>query len=277
VDSFQWTVFSGQFSVNSKQPLETYNIKQETNNPSTALRAKPHKLITYNLINSKKNMLDIIYEDNHLIVINKPVGKLVQGDRTGDEPLSETVKLYIKKKYNKPGNVYLGVVHRLDRPTSGVLLFSKTSKALSRLNKQFSQRETQKTYWALVFNKPDKDSDRLIHYLKRNQKQNKSYAYIKEIPNSKKAVLNYKLIKELNNYYLLEINLETGRHHQIRAQLAFIGCPIRGDLKYGAKRSNADGGIHLHAKTLQIYHPVKKTPINFEASLPNDNLWQACL
>lgn len=222
-------------------------------------------------------MLDIIYEDNHLIVLNKPVGKLVQGDSTGDEPLSESIKSYIKEKYNKPGNVYLGVVHRLDRPTSGVLVFAKTSKALSRLNKQFSKRETEKTYWALVKNKPEKSKDRLEHFLKRNPKQNKSFAYPKEIPDSKKAILNYKIIKELNNYYLLEINLETGRHHQIRSQLSFIGCPIKGDLKYGAKRSNADGGIHLHSRKLCIEHPVKKTEMCFEGDLPNDPLWQACL
>ena len=222
-------------------------------------------------------MPDIIYEDNHLIVINKPVGKLVQGDATGDEPLSETVKSYIKKKYNKPGNVYLGVVHRLDRPTSGVLLFAKTSKALSRLNKQFSERETRKTYWALVENKPEKERGRLVHHLKRNTKQNKSYAYPKPIKGSKRAVLNYSWIKSLNHYHLLEIDLETGRHHQIRAQLANIGCVIKGDLKYGAKRSNNDGGIHLHAKTLQIKHPVKKDTMTFEASLPKNKLWQACL
>lgn len=221
-------------------------------------------------------MLDIIYEDNHLIVINKPVGKLVQGDETGDEPLSETVKSYIKEKYNKPGNVYLGVVHRLDRPTSGVLLFAKTSKALSRLNKQFKERETKKTYWAIVENKPSKNDERLIHHLKRNHKQNKSYAYPKPVKDSKKAILNYKLVRSLNNYHLLAIDLETGRHHQIRAQLSAIGCVIKGDLKYGAKRSNADGGIYLHAKSLEILHPVKKNVMTFKADLPKDNLWQAC-
>lgn len=222
-------------------------------------------------------MLDIIYEDNHLIAVNKPVGVLVQGDATGDEPLSEKIKTYIKKKYNKPGNVYLGVVHRIDRPTSGVLVFAKTSKALSRLNKQFSQRETEKTYWALVENKPSLKDGKLIHYLKRNHKQNKSYAYPKPIPDSKKAILNYKFKKSLNHYHLLEIDLETGRHHQIRAQLSHIGCTIKGDLKYGAKRSNTNGGIHLHAKSLTINHPVKKKEITFEAPLPNDTLWKACL
>lgn len=222
-------------------------------------------------------MLDIIFEDNHIIVVNKSVGDLVQGDATGDEPLSEKLKTYIKNKYNKPGNVYLGVVHRLDRPTSGVLIFAKTSKALSRLNKQFSERETQKIYWALVQSKPDNSSARIVHYLKRNPKKNKSFAYPKPIPEAKKAILNYKLITSLDHYHLLEINLETGRHHQIRAQLSAIGCPIKGDLKYGAKRSNPDGGIHLHAKSLSIIHPVKKEKMTFEADLPQDKLWQAVL
>lgn len=222
-------------------------------------------------------MLNILYEDNHLIVINKPAGKLVQGDSSGDEPLSETVKSYIKKTYHKPGNVYLGVVHRLDRPTSGVLVFAKTSKALSRLNKQFSQRETQKTYWALVENKPPQSVGQLVHHLKRKHKQNKSYAYPKPIPESKKAILSYKFIKSLKHYHLLEIDLETGRHHQIRAQLSAIHCVIKGDLKYGAKRSNIKGGIYLHAKSLRINHPVKKTDMTFEAPLPDDMLWQACL
>lgn len=220
---------------------------------------------------------DIIFEDNHLIVINKPVGRLVQGDSTGDEPLSETIKTYIKHKYNKPGNVYLGVVHRLDRPTSGVLVFAKTSKALSRLNKQFSERQTQKIYWAMVKTKPEQEKDRLIHYLKRNPKQNKSYAYPKEIPKSKQAVLNYKLLKSLKHYHLLEIELETGRHHQIRSQLSAIGSPIKGDLKYGAKRSNPNGGIHLHAKKLCFIHPTKQERLCFEADLPNDKLWQMAL
>lgn len=221
------------------------------------------------------NMIDLIYEDNHLIVINKSVGDLVQGDKTGDEPLSEKVKKYIKHKYNKPGKVYLGVVHRLDRPTSGVLVFAKTSKALSRLNKQFSERETNKTYWAMLKNKPPKAIDRLVHYLKRNHKQNKSYAHLKPVPGAKKSILNYSLLKSLKNYHLLEIDLETGRHHQIRSQLSAIGCPIKGDLKYGAKRSNPDGGIHLHAKKLCFIHPVKKEEVCFEANLPDDALWQS--
>ncbi len=220
--------------------------------------------------------LDIIFEDNHLIVINKPVGRLVQGDSTGDEPLSETLKTYIKNKYNKPGNVYLGVVHRLDRPTSGVLVFAKTSKALSRLNKQFSERQTQKIYWAMVKNKPEQNQARLVHYLKRNPKQNKSYAYPKEISDSKQAILKYNILKSLDHYHLLEIELETGRHHQIRSQLSYIGCPIKGDLKYGAKRSNPDGGIHLHAIKLCFIHPTKKEKMCFEANLPEDKLWQAC-
>jgi 23S rRNA pseudouridine1911/1915/1917 synthase len=221
-----------------------------------------------------KQSLDIIFEDNHIIVVNKPVGRLVQGDSTGDEPLSETVKTYLKHKYNKAGNVYLGVVHRLDRPTSGVLLFAKTSKALSRLNKQFSERQTQKIYWAMVKNKPDKNQARLTHYLKRNPKQNKSYAYPKEIPSSKQAILKYKVLKSLEHYHLLEIEIETGRHHQIRSQLSYIGSPIKGDLKYGAKRSNPDGGIHLHAKKLCLIHPTKKEKMCFEAKLPDDRLWQ---
>lgn len=222
-------------------------------------------------------MLNILYEDNHLIVINKPAGRLVQGDSTGDEPLSESVKTYIKQKYNKPGNVYLGVVHRLDRPTSGVLVFAKTSKALSRLNKQFSERQTQKIYWAMVDSKPSKENDRLVHFLKRNRKQNKSYAYHKEIPDSKKAILNYKTLKSLKHYHLLEIELETGRHHQIRSQLSFIGSIIKGDLKYGAKRSNPNGGIHLHAKRLCLIHPTTKEKMCFEADVPKDNLWQSAL
>ncbi|NBC59094.1 MAG: RNA pseudouridine synthase [Bacteroidetes bacterium] len=219
----------------------------------------------------------IIYEDNHLFVINKPVGRLVQGDATGDEPLSETVKTYIKQKYNKPGNVYLGVVHRLDRPTSGVLVFAKTSKALSRLNKQFSERQTQKIYWAMVKNKPKATQARLVHYLKRKPKQNKSYAYPKSIPGAKQAVLNYRLLKSLKHYHLLEIELETGRHHQIRSQLSYIGCPIKGDLKYGAKRSNSDGGIDLHARKLSLIHPTTKEKMCFEADLPHNNLWQSVL
>ncbi|MBL7473769.1 RluA family pseudouridine synthase [Robertkochia sediminum] len=226
---------------------------------------------------STKDNLDVLYEDNHIIVVNKRPGDIVQGDKTGDKPLSEVVKEYIKEKYNKPGNVYLGVVHRLDRPTSGVVLFAKTSKALPRLNKLFKEKETQKTYWAVVQEAPPKEADRLVHWMKRNPKQNKSYAHIKEVPDSKKAILNYKLIKKLDRYYLLEIDLETGRHHQIRSQLSSIGCVIKGDLKYGASRSNKDGSIHLHARKLEFVHPVKKSPISIVAPVPeNDSIWKAC-
>ncbi len=223
------------------------------------------------------NQLDIIYEDNHLIVVNKPCGILVQGDSTRDKPLSETIKAYLKVKYNKPGNVYLGVVHRLDRPTSGVIVFAKTSKALARLNKQFKEKTTQKMYWAMVSQKPPKPEDQLVHYLVRNSKQNKSYAHINEVPNSKRSSLSYKLLKSLTKYHLLEIALETGRHHQIRAQLTAIGCTIKGDLKYGAKRSNPDGGIHLHARKLALVHPTTKEEMSFEAGLPDDRLWNAVL
>ena len=217
-----------------------------------------------------------MYEDNHLIVVNKRVGDLVQGDKTGDAPLSEIVKEYLKKKYDKPGNVFLGVVHRLDRPTSGIVLFAKTSKALARLNKMFATGNTKKTYWAVVKNPPEKQADTLTHWLVRNPKQNKSYAHPKEVPDSKKAVLSYTVIKKLDSYFLLEIDLRTGRHHQIRAQLAAIGCTIKGDLKYGAKRSNPDGGIHLHARKLELDHPVGKEPLTFVADTPNEPVWNAC-
>jgi 23S rRNA pseudouridine1911/1915/1917 synthase len=208
-------------------------------------------------------------------VINKRVGDIVQGDKTGDKPLSDIVKEYIKEKYNKPGDVFLGVVHRLDRPTTGIVVFAKTSKALERLNKMFSERETQKTYWAVVKNKPPKNEDNLIHFLKRNEKNNTSKAHIKEVPESKKASLDYKIIKELNNYFALEINLHTGRHHQIRAQLSAIGSPIKGDLKYGFDRSNPDGGIHLHARKLVFIHPVTKEKIEIVAPIPEDVIWKS--
>jgi 23S rRNA pseudouridine1911/1915/1917 synthase len=224
---------------------------------------------------SNKSNLQILHEDNHIIVINKRVGDIVQGDKTGDKPLSEVVKEYIKDKYNKPGEVFLGVVHRLDRPTTGIVVFAKTSKALERLNKMFSERETQKTYWAVVKNKPPKNEDNLIHFLKRNEKNNTSKAHLKEVPESKKASLDYKIIKELNNYFALEINLHTGRHHQIRAQLQAIGCPIKGDLKYGFDRSNPDGGIHLHARKLHFIHPVSKEEISIIAPTPKDVIWNA--
>ena len=225
---------------------------------------------------SHKNNLKVIYEDNHLIVVNKRAGDIVQGDKTGDKPLSEVAKSFLKEKYNKPGNVYLGVVHRLDRPTTGIVLFAKTSKALPRLNKLFAEKKTAKTYWALVKNEPPKQQDTLIHYLKRNPKQNKSYAHKNEVPDSKKAILHYKILKKLDNYFLLEIDLETGRHHQIRSQLSAIGCPIKGDLKYGFDRSNKDASIHLHARKLILVHPVQKEEMTFVAPLPDEPLWKAC-
>jgi len=221
--------------------------------------------------------LQVLYEDNHLLVVNKRAGDIVQGDQTGDTPLSEVGKEYIKRKYQKPGNVFLGVVHRLDRPTSGALLFARTSKALSRMNAQFKEKEVRKTYWALVSSPPPEESGRLVHWLRRNPKQNKSYAHPGEGPDRKKAVLNYRVLKALDRYYLLEIDLETGRHHQIRSQLAAIGCPIKGDLKYGFPRSNPDGSIHLHARHLEFEHPVQKTPVKITALPPPDPLWDACL
>ena len=224
---------------------------------------------------STKDNLQVLHEDNHLIIVNKRVGDIVQGDKTGDKPLSDIVKEYIKDKYNKPGEVFLGVVHRLDRPTSGIVVFARTSKALSRMNELFSSRETKKTYWAIVKNKPLKIQDKLVHYLKRNEKNNTSKAHIKEVPDSKLASLDYTLIKELTSYFALEINLHTGRHHQIRAQLSAIGSPIKGDLKYGFDRSNPDGGIHLHARKLQFVHPVSKENIEIIASTPNDVIWNA--
>ncbi len=222
---------------------------------------------------SNKSNLDVLYEDNHLIIINKRVGDIVQGDKTGDKSLSEIVKEYIKDKYNKPGDVFLGVVHRLDRPTTGIVVFARTTKALTRMNELFSNRETQKTYWAVVKNKPLKSEDVLIHYIKRNEKNNTSKAHINEVPNSKLAKLDYKIIKNLDNYTVLEINLHTGRHHQIRAQLAAIGSPIKGDLKYGFDRSNPDGGIHLHARKLCFLHPVAKANLEIIASTPKDIIW----
>jgi len=225
---------------------------------------------------SNKDNLQVIYEDNHIIVVNKRAGDLVQGDKTGDKPLSDVIKNYIAEKYNKPGNVYLGTVHRLDRPTTGLVIFSKTSKALPRLNKLFVSKDISKTYWALVKNKPEKEADTLIHWLKKNPKNNKSTAYIKEVPDSKKAILHYKIIKKLDNYYLLEVNLETGRHHQIRSQLSSIGSPIKGDLKYGFDRSNKDASISLHARNIQFTHPVSKDDLNITAPLPKDPIWDAC-
>ncbi len=226
---------------------------------------------------SNSKNLQVLFEDNHLIVVNKRPGDIVQGDKTGDTPLSDVVKEYLKVKYGKPGNVYLGVVHRLDRPTSGIVVFAKTSKALPRLNKLFSEGKTQKTYWAVVSKAPPKNEASLVHWLVRNPKQNKSYAHNKEVLHSKRAILDYKVLKALDKYYLLEIDLKTGRHHQIRAQLATIGANIKGDLKYGAERSNKDGSIHLHARKLTLEHPVKKEMISFMAPPPKDAIWEACL
>ena len=218
--------------------------------------------------------MDVLYEDNHLIIVNKAPSEIVQGDKTGDKPLSESIKEYLKEKYHKPGNVFCGVTHRLDRPTSGVVVFAKTSKALSRLNEMFRNGEVDKTYWAIVKNRPPKDEDTLIHYLIKNEKTNKSTAYDSEKPNTKKAILHYKLIAVSQKYFLLEVDLETGRHHQIRCQLAKIGCSIKGDLKYGAERSNPDGSISLHARTISFVHPVSKQQIHVVAPVPNDTLWK---
>lgn len=219
--------------------------------------------------------MTVLYEDNHIIIVNKAPGEIVQGDKTGDEPLSEMVKVYLKEKYNKPGNVFCGVTHRLDRPTSGVVVFAKTSKALSRLNDMFRNGEIDKTYWAIVRNRPPKESDTLVHYLIKNEKTNKSTAYTTEKPHTKRAVLHYKMIASSQNYFLLEVDLETGRHHQIRSQLAHLGCPIKGDLKYGAPRSNTDGSISLHARSISFIHPVSKEKIMLTAPVPQDNLWKA--
>ena len=217
--------------------------------------------------------MKVVYEDNHLIVVNKTASEIVQGDKTGDTPLSETVKQYIKEKYNKPGNVFLGVTHRLDRPVSGLVVFAKTSKALARLNDMFRLGEVKKTYWAIVKERPKELEGELVHWLVRNEKQNKSYAYDKEKANSKKAILRYKLIGHSQNYHLLEVDLQTGRHHQIRCQLAKMGCPIKGDLKYGSSRSNPDGSICLHARRVTFVHPVSKELIDLTAPLPSGNLW----
>ena len=226
-------------------------------------------------INSTKDNLQIIYEDNHLIIVNKRVGDIVQGDKTNDKPLSEVVKEYIAEKYNKPGNVYLGVVHRLDRPTSGIIIFAKTSKALSRLNKMLRDKEIKKTYLAIVENPPQKKSGTLTHYLRKHPKNNKAIVFKKDTPDTKKAILHYKVFKELDNYTVLEIDLETGRHHQIRAQLSSINCTIKGDLKYGAKRSSKDGGIYLHAYKIDFIHPVKKEKLVCIAKPANNVLWNA--
>ena len=220
--------------------------------------------------------MTVLYEDNHIIAVNKTNSEIVQGDKTGDEPLSETLKKYLKEKYNKPGEVFLGVTHRLDRPVSGVVIFAKTSKALTRLNEMFRNQEVKKTYWAIVKDRPAETEGRLEHYLVRNEKQNKSVAHTQMVPNAKKASLSYKLISHSDNYFLLEVQLETGRHHQIRCQLAKMGCPIKGDLKYGFPRSNPNGGISLHARYVEFVHPVSKQLIQITAPCPaDDKLWEA--
>jgi 23S rRNA pseudouridine1911/1915/1917 synthase len=220
--------------------------------------------------------LDILYEDNHLIVVNKRVGDLVQGDQTGDAPLPDLIKSYLKEKYNKPGEVYLGVVHRLDRPTSGAVIFAKTSKALARMNQLFVDKKVNKTYWAAVQSQPEIPSGTLIHWLVKNPKNNKSAVYNTTHGEAKRAVLHYHIMQSFDHYSILSVTLETGRHHQIRAQLAAIGSPIKGDLKYGFDRSNANGGIHLHARQLEFVHPVTKIPISIEAPLPKDPIWDLC-
>lgn len=219
--------------------------------------------------------MTVVYEDNHIIIINKTASEIVQGDKTGDVPLSETVKQYLKEKYHKPGNVFIGVTHRLDRPVSGLVVFAKTSKALSRLNEMFKNSEVKKTYWAIVKQTPAETEGELVNYLVRNEKQNKSYAYDTEKPGSKKAILHYRLIARSDNYSLLEVDLKTGRHHQIRCQLAKMGCPIKGDLKYGFPRSNPDGSICLHARRVRFVHPVSKELIDVVAPVPSDNLWRS--
>ena len=219
--------------------------------------------------------MNVVYEDNHIIIVNKASGEIVQGDKTGDIPLSETVKQYIKEKYQKPGNVFLGVVHRLDRPVSGLVVFAKTSKALSRLNDMFRTGDVNKTYWAIVKRGDIAPEATLTDWLTRNERQNKSYAHPREVPGSKKAVLSYKVRSVSDNYMLLEVHLMTGRHHQIRCQLANMGCPIKGDLKYGSPRSNPDGSISLMSRRVEFVHPVSKETIVAEAPVPNERLWQA--
>lgn len=219
--------------------------------------------------------MEVVYEDNHVIVVNKRSGEIVQGDKTGDTTLADTVKAYLKEKYNKPGNVFVGVVHRLDRPVGGLVVFARTSKALSRLNEMFRTGNVHKTYWAVTRNKPAENEGELVHWLVRNEKQNKSYAYNHEVPQSKRAVLKYRVIGHNDNYFLIEVKLLTGRHHQIRCQLAAIGCPIKGDLKYGARRSNPDGSISLLSRHVDFVHPVSKQTISLDAPLPDDNVWKS--
>lgn len=219
--------------------------------------------------------MEVVCEDNHIIIVNKKSGEIVQGDKTGDTPLSETVKQWIKEKYAKPGNVFCGVVHRLDRPVFGLVVFAKTSKALARMNEMFRNGDVHKTYWAITKNRPPKDEDTLVHYITTTERNNKSYASTVEKPGAQKAVLKYRVISQSDNYYLIEVKLLTGRKHQIRVQLAAIGCPIKGDLKYGAKRSNPDGSISLLARNVTFVHPVSKQDICVTAPIPDDNLWKA--
>lgn len=219
--------------------------------------------------------MEVVYEDNHVIIVNKRSGEIVQGDKTGDAPLSDAVKAYLKEKYNKPGNVFVGVVHRLDRPVGGLVVFARTSKALARLNEMFRVGDVHKTYWAITPNRPTADEGELVHWLVRNERQNKSYAYDHEVPQSKKAVLRYRVIGRSDRYFLLEVHLLTGRHHQIRCQLAAMGCPIKGDLKYGARRSNPDGSISLLSKHIDFIHPVSKQTVSASAPLPDEPLWRA--
>lgn len=223
-------------------------------------------------------MLDVLYEDNHFLIVNKPAGVLVQKDKAGSEDnLEEMAKAYLKQKYNKEGNVYLGIPHRIDRPTSGVIIFCKTSKALERINEMFQRREISKTYWAIVKGCPERQHANLVHYLKRNEKQNKTYVYENETTGAQRAELNYSVLSTSNNYALLEVDIITGRHHQIRAQLSHIGFPIKGDLKYGFDRSNRDGSISLHAREVSFIHPVTKEKIVAKASVKNDTLWNALI
>jgi len=224
---------------------------------------------------SNKNNLQVLFEDNHIIAINKRCGDIVQGDKTGDKPLSEIIKSFLKTKYSKPGNVYLGIPHRLDRPTSGVVMFAKTSKSLSRLNKIFKDGKVQKYYWAVTKNNPEKQEDTLIHWLRKNEKTNKSTYFKKETVKAKKAVLHYRVLKKLERYFIIEIELVTGRHHQIRCQLSAIGCPVRGDLKYGYDRSNNDGGIDLHAKKIIFEHPINGKKIIIDAPVRDTKIWNA--
>ncbi|MCK5781053.1 MAG: RluA family pseudouridine synthase [Flavobacteriales bacterium] len=228
------------------------------------------------MLRSDKENLQVLFEDNHIIIVNKRAGDIVQGDKTGDKSLSEVVKEYIKDKYNKPGEVFLGVVHRIDRVTGGAVIFARTGKALARLNKMLQDHEIKKTYWAIVNKETLANEGELSHFLVRNSKQNKSYAYDKIVPNSKKAILSYKILKKLDRYQLLEINLKTGRHHQIRCQLSKIGFPIKGDVKYGFKRANKDLSVNLHARMIEFIHPVKLEQVSIVAPTPKDPVWDAC-